>query len=284
MSEARRWIDFDHEELSIREQCRLLGLHRSNVYYEAAPESEENLHLMRLMDEEHLRHPARGSRQMVDFLGDRGYVVNRKRIQRLMRKMGMEGLSPKRRTTLRAAGHEVYPYLLRGLEIVRPDQVWCSDITYIPLRVGFLYLAAVMDWYSRYVISWRLSNSLDADFCIEALEEAFSRQGRPEVFNTDQGSQFTSREFTGLLKSQQVAISMDGRGRAIDNVMIERLWRTVKYEEVYLKEYASGAECYQGLGTYLDYYDHERRHQSLARRTPWEAYRPHCSQRTEVSI
>lgn len=283
MSEARGWIDFDNEELSIREQCRLLGLHRSNVYYEAAPESEENLHLMRLIDEEHMRHPARGSRQLVDFLSDRGHLVNRKRVQRLMRKMGIEGLSPKRRTTLRASGHQVYPYLLRGLAIERPDQVWCSDITYIPLRLGFLYLVAVMDWYSRYVISWRLSNSLDADFCLEALEEAFTH-GKPEVFNTDQGSQFTSREFTGMLKSQEVAISMDGRGRAIDNVMIERLWRTVKYEEVYLKEYVSGADCYQGLGEYLDYYDHERRHQSLGRRTPWEAYRPHRSKRTQVSI
>lgn len=283
MSEARGWIDFENEELSIREQCRLLGLHRSNVYYDPVPESAENLRLMRLMDEEHLRRPARGSRQMVDFLGDQGLTVNRKKVQRLMRKMGMEGLSPRRRTTLQAAGHQVYPYLLRGLEIVRPDQVWCSDITYIPLRRGFLYLVAVMDWYSRYVLSWRLSNSLDVDFCVEALEEAFGH-GNPEVFNTDQGSQFTSREFTGMLKSQGVAISMDGKGRAIDNVMIERLWRTVKYEEVYFKEYGSGADCYQSLGAYLDYYDHQRRHQSLDRRTPWEAYRPHRSKRTGFSL
>lgn len=283
MNEARGWIDFDNLQLSIREQCRLLGLHRSNVYYDPAPESGENLHLMRLMDEEHLRRPNRGSRQMVDFLRDKGHDVNRKRIQRLMRKMGIEGVAPKPRTTVIATANPVYPYLLRNLEVVRPDQVWCSDITYIPMQFGFLYLVAVMDWFSRYVISWRLSNSLEADFCIEALEDAL-RQGRPEIFNTDQGTQFSSREFTGVLKSQDVAISMDGKGRAIDNVMIERLWRTVKYEEVYLKAYACGADCYQGLDTYLDYYDHQRRHQSLARRTPWEVYRPNRANRLQTSI
>jgi putative transposase len=283
VSEAQTWIDFDHAQLSIREQCRLLGLQRSSVYYQPAPESVENLRLMRLMDEEHLRRPCRGSRQMVDFLRDEGMVVNRKRVQRLMRKMGIEGISPRRRTTLHAAGHRVYPYLLRNLAIERPDQVWCSDITYIPLRMGFLYLVAVMDWYSRYVISWRLSNSLDVDFCMEALEEALGR-GRPEIFNTDQGAQFTSREFTEALRSHEIAISMDGKGRALDNVMIERLWRTVKYEEVYLKEYETGTDCHQGLGAYLDYYDHRRRHQSLQRRTPWEAYGPSRSKRARVSI
>lgn len=283
MSEARSWIDFDHAELSVREQCRLLGIHRSNVYYEPVPESKENLRLMRLMDEEHLRRPYRGSRQMVDFLRDEGIVANRKKVQRLMRKMGIEGISPKRRTTLRAAGHQVYPYLLRNLEINRPDQVWCCDITYIPLRLGFLYLVAVMDWFSRFVVSWRLSNSMDVDFCIEALEDAFA-QGKPEIFNTDQGAQFTSREFTHALQSQDIAISMDGKGRAIDNVMIERLWRTVKYEEVYLKEYATGADCHEGLGAYLEYYDRKRRHQSLDRRTPWEVYRPKRSKRTRSSI
>jgi len=238
---------------------------------------------MRMMDEEHLRRPCRGSRQMVDFFEDRGILVNRKRIQRLMRKMGIEGMSPKRRTTLRMEGHQVYPYLLRNLEISRPNQVWCCDITYIPMQLGFLYLVAVMDWFSRYVISWRLSNSMDVDFCMDALEDAFAF-GKPEIFNTDQGSQFTSREFTQALKSQDVAISMDGKGRAIDNVMIERLWRTVKYEEVYLKEYTTGADCHQGLGAYLDYYDHERRHQSLQRRTPWDVYRPKLSKRTIPSI
>jgi putative transposase len=269
--------------LSIREQCRLLGLHRNNVYSAPAPETEENLHLMRLMDEEHMRHPCRGSRQMMDFLLDEGLIVNRKRIQRLMRKMGIEGLSPKRRTTLQAAGHKVYPYLLRNLEIIRPDQVWCSDITYIPMRHGFLYLVAVMDWFSRYVIAWRLSNSMDAEFCVDVLKDALS-QGTPEIFNTDQGAQFTCREFTDTLKSQDIAISMDGKGRAIDNVMIERLWRTVKYEEVYLKEYDSGSDCYKGLGKYLDYYRFKRRHQSLKRRTPWEVYRPGRAKRAKGSI
>lgn len=273
MSEAKAWIDFDHEHLSVREQCRLLGLHRSSVYYDPAPESAENLWLMRLMDEEHLRRPHRGSRQMVDFFSDQGLTVNRKRIQRLMRKMGLEGMSPRRRTTLQRQGHRVYPYLLRGLEINRPDQVWCSDITYVPLRCGFLYLVAVMDWYSRYVLSWRLSNSLDVDFCLAALEDALAF-GTPEIFNTDQGCQFTSREFTAVLHSQDIAISMDGKGRAIDNVMIERLWRTVKYEEVYLKEYTTGTDCHQGLDSYFDFYDHERRHQSLNRQTPWAVYRP----------
>jgi len=251
----------------------LLGLHRSNVYYEPVPESEENLHIMRLMDEEHMRRPSRGSRQMEDYLYDQGIVANRKKIQRLMRKMGIEGISPRRRTTLQAKGHKVYPYLLRGLEIERPDQVWCADITYIPLRKGFFYLVAVMDWFSRYVLAWRLSNSMDVDFCIEALEDAFA-YGRPEIFNTDQGAQFTSREFTGRLVKEDIAISMDGRGRAMDNIMIERLWRTVKYEEVYLKEYAHGADCHTGLASYFDYYGHSRRHQSLNRQTPWEVYRP----------
>ena len=273
MSEARSWIDFDNPDLSIRQQCRLLGLHRSNVYYEPAPETELNLQLMRLMDEEHLRYPAKGSRQLVDFLKRSGHDVNRKRIQRLMRKMGIEGLAPSRRTTLKNEGHRIYPYLLRDLEIVRPDQVWCCDITYIPMEFGFFYLVAVMDWFSRYVVSWRLSNSMDVDFCVEALEDALGK-GKPEIFNTDQGSQFTSREFTGTLKSSDVTISMDGKGRAIDNVMIERLWRTVKYEEVYLKQYNSGADCHKGLGEYLDYYCHRRSHQGLDHQTPWEVYRP----------
>ena len=283
MSEARTWIDFDHPQLSVREQCRILGIHRSNVYYEPVPESEENLRLMRMMDEEHLRRPHRGSRQMVDFFAGEGIIVNRKKIQRLMRKMGIEGMSPRRRTTLRVEGHQVYPYLLRNLDISRPNQVWCCDITYIPLSLGFLYLVAVMDWFSRYVLSWRLSNSMDVDFCIEALEEAFSF-GKPEIFNTDQGSQFTSREFTGALKSQDIAISMDGKGRAIDNVMIERLWRTVKYEEVYLKEYTSGTDCRNGLASYFDFYDHQRAHQSLNRQTPWAVYRPKRSNRVRSSI
>lgn len=283
MTEARTWIDFENAELSVREQCRLLGIHRSSIYYDPQPETEENLQFMRLMDEEHLKHPARGSRQMIDFLEDQGFMVNRKRVQRLMRKMGIEGMSPRRRTTLRNAGHQVFPYLLRDLKIERPNQVWCSDITYIPMRHGFMYLVAVLDWYSRHVLSWRLSNSMDADFCVEALDDAL-QLATPEIFNTDQGSQFTSREHTEKLKTYGVAISMDGKGRAIDNVMIERLWRTVKYEEVYLKEYATGTDLYKGLRSYFDFYAHERKHSSLDRQTPAEVYRSGRSKRVALSI
>jgi len=261
----------------------LLGIHRSSVYYQPQPESDENLKLMRLMDEEHLRHPARGSRQMRDFLEDQGLIVNRKRIQRLMRKMGIEGMSPKRRTTLRNAGHKVYPYLLRGLPIERPNQVWCTDITYIPMRHGFMYLVAVMDWFSRHVLSWRLSNSMDVDFCVEALDEALER-ATPEIFNTDQGAQFTSREFTGRLLDHGVAISMDGKGRALDNVMIERLWRSLKYEDVYLKEYLTGTDLYKGLRSYFKFYCKERRHQSLDRQTPAEVYKTGQLKRVALSI
>lgn len=243
----------------------------------------ENLRIMRLMDEEHLRHPARGSRQMIDFLEDLGILVNRKRVQRLMRKMGIEGISPKRRTTLAAAGHRVYPYLLRGLKIERPNQVWCSDITYVPMTCGFMYLVAVMDWFSRHVISWRVSNSMDIDFCVAALEDALAT-ATPAIMNTDQGAQFTSRDFTGTLAKHGVTISMDGKGRAIDNVMIERLWRTVKYEEIYLKEYASGADLHKGLKQYFAYYCCERKHSSLDRQTPAEVYRSGRSKRVGPSI
>jgi putative transposase len=283
VNEARSWIDFDHSQLSVREQCRLLGFHRSGMYYEPQPESDENLRIMRLIDEEHLLHPARGSRQMIDHLEDLGVNVNRKRVQRLMRKMGIEGISPKRRTTLTAAGHRVYPYLLRGLSIERPNQVWCSDITYVPMCGGFMFLVAVMDWYSRHVLSWRLSNSMDADFCVEALEEALS-QTTPEIMNTDQGSQFTSRQYTGTLTKHNVSISMDGKGRAIDNVMIERLWRTLKYEEIYLKEYTTVTELQKGLSSYFNYYASERKHSSLDRQTPADVYRSGQSKRANFSI
>jgi len=209
---------------------------------------------------------------MVDYLKGRGHQVNRKRIQRLMRKMGLESVAPKKRTTLPSSTHPRYPYLLRGLEIVRPDQVWCSDITYIPMKNGFMYLVAVMDWYSRNVLSWRVSNSMDVDFCMDALRDSL-REKTPEIFNTDQGSQFTSKEFTSELKSNGVAISMDGKGRAIDNVMIERLWRTLKYEEIYLKEYQTGVDLTKGLKAYFKYYCQERRHQSLNGKTPAEVYK-----------
>ena len=230
----RGLVEPGHGRLSIQRQCGLLGLSRSTFYYRPAQESEENLMLMRLIDEEYLRHPFYGSRKMADWLCKADHAVNRKRVQRLMRLMGIEAVYPKRKTTIYAPGHKVYPYLLRDVTITHPDHVWSTDITYIPLRRGFMYLVAVMDWYSRHVLSWRLSNSLDTTFCLDALEEALS-QSQPEIFNSDQGSQFTSLAFTSRLESCGARISMDGRGRALDNVFIERLWRTVKYEDIYLK-------------------------------------------------
>lgn len=221
---------------------------------------------MRALDAQYLKTPFYGSRKMAEIFG-----VNRKRVQRLMRLMGIEAIYPKRRTTWPAADHKIYPYLLRDVEVVRPDQVWSSDITYIPVKQGFLYLVAIMDWFSRHVLSWRLSNTLDVRFCLEALDEALLRS-RPNIFNSDQGSQFTAATFTGRLESRGVAISMDGRGRAIDNIFIERLWRTVKYEEVYLKDYADAWEAEESLEAYFRFYSHERIHQSLGYRTPAQVY------------
>jgi putative transposase len=263
----RRWIEPNHPKLAIARQCELLGLAHSTCYYRPAGESAENLALMRSIDEQYLRTPFYGSRKFAELLG-----VNRKRVQRLMRMMGIEAIYPQPRTTWPAAGEQIYPYLLRNLAVTRPDQVWSSDITYLPLRHGFLYLVAVLDWYSRYVLSWRLSNTLTGSFCTEALDEALS-QATPEIFNTDQGSQFTAAVFTSRLQNAGVAISMDGRGRAIDNVFIERLWRSVKYEEVYLKDYASGWEAEASLSAYFRFYNHERIHQSLGYRTPADIYR-----------
>lgn len=252
--------------MSISQQCEILGLARSTWYYRPTGETAENLALMRRIDAQYLKTPFYGSRKMAGVLG-----VNRKRMQRLMRLMGIEAISPKRRTTRPSAGHKIYPYLLRNVEITHPDQVWSSDITYVPLAHGFLYLVAVMDWYSRYVLSWRLSNTLHGGFCLEALEAAL-RAGQPEIFNSDQGSQFTAVAFTRRLESSGIAISMDGRGRAIDNVFVERLWRTVKYEEVYLRDYHSGWEAEEHLASYFRFYCHERIHQSLGYRTPAEVY------------
>lgn len=256
--------------MSIARQCALLGLARSTWYYEPAP---ENLKLMRRIDEEYLKTPFYGSRKLADVLG-----VNRKRIGRLMRLMGLEAVYPKRRTTWPGAGHKIYPYLLRNLAVTRPDQVWSTDITYVPMRHGFLYLTAVMDWYSRYVLSWRLSNTLEGSFCVEALEAALL-QARPEIFNSDQGSQFTSAAFTSRLEAHGVAISMDGKGRALDNVFVERLWRTVKYEEVYLGEYEDGWEAERRLEKYFRFYCEERIHQALDYRTPAELYGQRDSRR-----
>lgn len=257
--------------MSVRRQCELVGLSRSSWYYECATETTDNLRLMRQIDEEYLRHPFKGSRQMTAWLNLQDERVNRKRVRRLMRLMGLEAVYPKPRTTKRNDAHRIYPYLLRDLEILRPDHVWSSDITYIPLRGGYLYLAAILNWHSRCVLSWRLSNTLDVGFCLEALEEALTRS-QPEIFNSDQGVQFTSEEFTSRLLSSAVRISMDGKGRALDNVFVERLWRTVKYEEVYLKAYETTHEAEVSLSCYFRYYNEDRPHSSLGNRTPAYVY------------
>jgi putative transposase len=250
----------------------LLSLNRSTVYYRLQDVPEIDLKLMRRIDEMHLKRPFYGSRRIRDWLQDEGYDINRKRVQRLMRQMGIRALYPKPRTSKPGKGHKIYPYLLRDLVIDRPNQVWATDISYIPMAKGFVYLVAVIDWYSRKVLSWRLSNSMDTDFCIDALEEALSRHGTPDIFNTDQGAQFTSEAFTDVLKEAGIDISMDGKGRWIDNVFVERLWRSVKYEEVYLKAYETVAEARTGIGTYFQFYNSERRHQGMNRHTPDQVY------------
>jgi putative transposase len=247
-------------------------LSRSSLYYEPGGEAAEDLRLMRLIDEQYTARPFYGSRRMTIWLNDQGEEVNRKRVQRLMRVMGLEAIYPKPRLSLAGTGHRIYPYLLRGVKIERPDQVWSTDITYVPRASGFMYLAAVIDWFSRYVIAWRLSNTLDGAFCLEMLEEAL-RGGRPEVFNTDQGVQFTAAAFTGRLESAGVAVSMDGRGRALDNVFVERLWRTVKYEDIYIRGYEAVPDLHRGLGRYFGFYNDERPHQSLGYRAPAAVYR-----------
>lgn len=266
----RNWVA-PHPDYSIRRQCRLAGVPRSYLYYDPAPETPENLLLMRLIDEQYMRHPEYGYPRMTDWLRDEGHEVNTKRVARLMQQMGLQAITPGPHTSTPAQGHKIYPYLLRDVDIERVNQVWSTDITYIPMRHGFMYLAAVIEWYSRYVLAWELSNSLESLFCVAALERALA-QGRPEIFNTDQGSQFTSEAFTGVLLDRDIAISMDGRGRALDNVFIERLWWTVKYEEVYPKCYADGHALHRGLETYFDYYNHERKHSALDKRTPAEVF------------
>jgi putative transposase len=253
--------------LSIRRQCALLGLPRASFYYQPATETEENLRLMRLLDEQYTACPFYGSRRMTVWLQSQGETVNRKRVQRLLRLMGLEAIYPKPRLSQAGKGHRVFPYLLRGLSIERPDQVWGADITYVPLARGFLYLAAILDWYSRYVIAWRLSNTLEGSFCLDMLDEAL-RRGRPEIFNTDQGVQFTAEAFTGRLVAAGVAVSMDGRGRCMDNIFVERLWRTVKYEDIYPRGYEGALSLGQGLGRYFRFYNEERFHQALDYRTP----------------
>ena len=264
-------IDRSHA-LPVTRQCQLLNLNRSSVYYQPRGVSDEDLQLMRRIDEMHLKRPFYGSRRIRDWLQDEGFPVNRKRVQRLMRQMGITALYPKANTSRSGKGHKIYPYLLRGLEIDRPNQVWAADICYVPMARGFVYVVAIMDWYSRKVLAWRVSNTMDADFCVEALEEAISRYGTPEIFNTDQGAQFTSESFTGVLKAAGVRISMDGKGRWVDNVFVERLWRSLKYEEVYLKAYETVVEARQGLANYFQFYNRERRHQGLNRQTPDQVY------------
>ena len=260
------------EPLSIIRQCELLDLPRSTFYHVPEPVSEADLALMKLIDRCHMELPFYGSRRIVDWLGDEGYLVNRKRVQRLMRTMGIVAVYPKKNLSRANQAHRVYPYLLRNLNIDRPNQVWATDITYLPMARGFVYLVAVIDWYSRRVLSWRLSNTLDSQFCVDALEDAIAKYGAPEIFNTDQGSQFSSEEFTGVLKREEIQISMDGKGRWLDNVFVERLWRSVKYEEVYLKAYENVGHARQSLETYFKFYNEKRRHQSLDRQTPDSVY------------
>jgi len=265
-------VDPQHVRLSIVRQCDLLGVARSTYYRELKGESSSNLALMRAIDQQFLETPWCGSRMMTRCMRRQGWSVGRKRVRRLMRKMGLTPVYSKRNTSLPHPQHKVYPYLLNGMTIDRPNQVWCADITYIPMRRGFLYLVAIMDWASRKVLSWRLSNTLEADFCVEALSEALKRFGTPAIFNTDQGSQFTSLEFAERLKHAGVRISMDGKGRWMDNVMIERLWRSLKYECVYLNAFENGIEARRKIGNWIGYYNEERPHSSLEDRTPNEAY------------
>ncbi len=270
----RAWIG-SGEAVTMVRQCALAGVSRASVYARRNPKSMDELDLLlsSLIDGEYTRHPFYGSRKMVVFLGKAGHHVNRKRVQRLMRLMGLAGMAPGPNTSRAAPKHKIYPYLLRGVPVVRPNQVWSTDITYIRLAHGFAYLVAIIDWYSRRVLSWRISNSMEAEFCVDCLEEALRTHGKPEIFNSDQGSQFTSDAFTGVLQREGIVISMDGRGRAFDNIFVERLWRNVKYEDVYLKGYATMGELMIGLAEYFAYYNGERPHQALNQKTPADVYR-----------
>jgi len=273
MSRGQRhgMVDRDHADVSVVRQCELLNISRSSVYYSPVGASEYELELMGLIDKQYLRTPFYGSRKIAALLRGQGYSINRKRVQRLMRRMGIEAIYRRPRTTRPDSGHKVYPYLLRDLQIDEVNQVWATDITYIPMARGFMYLVCVMDWHSRYVLSWRLSNTLEADFCVDALEEALSMDV-PGIFNTDQGSQFTSEAFTSVLLNHGVRVSMDSAGAYMDNVFVERLWKSVKYEEVYLKAYESVAEARAGIGAYLSFYNTEQPHQALGYRTPAQVF------------
>ena len=261
-----------NHELPFKKRCELLSIPRSSAYYQSTDDTSRDDIIMRAMDEIHLRLPFYGSRRICDELADDGQIVNRKHVQRLMRLMGMNTLYPKPNTSRAHHVHRVYPYLLRGLNVERANQVWCADITYIPMRRGFVYLVAVMDWYSRKVLSWRTSNTLDAEFCVAALHEALRKYGTPEIFNTDQGCQFTGEDFTVVLKDTGIRISMDGKGRWVDNVFIERLWRSLKYEEVYLTAYENIPQAREGIRRWMRFYNQRRKHQALERRTPDTLY------------
>jgi putative transposase len=290
-------IEPTHKKISIRRQCDLLGLNRSSYYYQSGAvdcisknlsvhiispvkETEENLGLMKQIDELYMKWPFYGSRKMTTVLNREGCLVNRKRIQRLMRLMGIQAIYPKPRLSISGQDHKIYPYLLKDLSIERPDQVWCADITYLLLPHGFVYLVAILDWFSRFVLAWRLSNTLDTAFCLEALDDALENRQPPEIFNTDQGCQFTSEAHTGCLKEAGIKISMDGRGRVFDNIFIERLWRSLKYEDIYIKDYQTVMELSAGLDSYFQFYNYERPHQSLEDKTPSMVYYGYEYQRT----
>lgn len=267
----RELIDELNERISLRRQCELIGLSRTSLYYTPAEETEENLKIMKMIDKQYLKTPFYGSRRMTVWLNLNQEEVNRKRVQRLMKLMRLEAIYPRQNTSKRNLEHKIYPYLLSGLDIVRPNQVWSTDITYVPMKNGFMYLVAVMDWFSRYVLSWEISNSLDTDFCIKALNSAL-KKGKPEIFNTDQGCQFTSNAFTLVLLDNEIKISMDGKGRAFDNIFIERLWRSFKYEDLYLKDYATGGDLVKGTNLYFNFFNKERPHQSLGYKFPAQVH------------
>jgi putative transposase len=266
-------VEHDNRVVSVERQCALLDLARSTFYYVSIRDEAQDEALMRLLDEEYTRHPFYGVRRMTHWLQTQGCDAGLKRVRRLLRLMGLEAIYPKPRLSIPAPGHRIYPYLLRGVAIERPNQVWSTDITYIRMARGFVYLTAILDWFSRYVLSWRLSVTLENDFCLEALDEALRRHGQPDIFNSDQGSQFTSDAFTGRLLDHEVRISMDGRGRAFDNIFIERLWRTVKYEEVYLRDYDGVPHARESLAAFFAFYNEQRPHQALGNATPWQRHR-----------
>jgi len=272
ISKRRAWIDTNHKELSVRKQCELALLNRSFLYYEPIGESEFNLKLMVEIDKEYYRHPEKGYRRMTDYLISQGYNVNEKRVLRLMQLMAIQAITPGPHTSKPHPEHKIFPYLLKEVEVNKPNQVWSTDITYIPMKSGFLYLSAVMDWHSRHVISWQISNTMEVEFCIAVLKDALDTGVKPEIFNTDQGSQYTSKEFTNVLLNNKIQISMDGKGRALDNVRIERLWWTVKYENIYPNAYENTLQLHEGLEKYFYYYDYEREHSSLNKKTPNQVY------------